>query len=125
MGWQLRGNERYYTRSRRVGGKVTRIYVGKGPVAELAAALDATRKAERKTCADSRQALLAEIAELEALTSDIVASVMILAESTLLAAGYYRHDRGPWIRRRLHGTAKRRIEHDVGDGGTRVAADQR
>src|SRR5262245_29559451 len=44
MGWD-RG--RYYSRSRRVNGRVVREYVGAGAVAELIAAKDAERRAER------------------------------------------------------------------------------
>jgi hypothetical protein len=47
MGWE-RG---YYYRSRKVGGRVVREHVGRGPVAELAAQLDDIRREERKAAA--------------------------------------------------------------------------
>jgi hypothetical protein len=41
MGWEVRPNgRRYYTRSRKVNGKVVRSYVGTGVVGQMAAAAD-------------------------------------------------------------------------------------
>src|SRR4051794_39320882 len=53
MGWE-RG--RYYTRSRKVNGRVVREYVGSGYVAELAAQLDGLDRDQRESEADARRA---------------------------------------------------------------------
>ena len=45
MAWVRRGRKLYYYRTRRVGGRVLREYLGSGPEAELAAALDSARRA--------------------------------------------------------------------------------
>jgi len=45
MGWDKDG--RYYTRSRREGGRVMREYVGRGPLAELEAAYDRSQRERR------------------------------------------------------------------------------
>jgi hypothetical protein len=37
MAWERRGNRRYFYRSVRVGGKVKKKYLGRGPLAEVAA----------------------------------------------------------------------------------------
>ena len=49
MAWEPRGrSHRYYTRSRRVDGKVQPIYFGRGPEAKLAAALDEHQQRDRQ-----------------------------------------------------------------------------
>jgi hypothetical protein len=103
MAWETRARGgRYYTRSRKVGGRVVREYVGRGLVGELAAREDAARRAARETAAEARRrdrltarALGDLVAGLDALADD-------LTSATLAAAGYHRHDRGAWRRRRGH-----------------------
>lgn len=57
MGWE-RG--RYYMRSRRVDGRVVRVYIGRGPAAEAAAGDDRARRERRATL---RRRLMDEQAE--------------------------------------------------------------
>ena len=103
MAWETRSRgTRYYTRSRRVGGRVVREYVGTRPRAALAAELDAEdrdqRRLERAALREERR----QLADLDAPTTRLSALVDALAAGALLRAGYRRHDRGDWRRRRDH-----------------------
>ncbi len=98
MGWDKDG--RYYTRSRRVNGRVVREYVGGGRVGELAARLDAL---ERQTRDNERAAFNAERDELDALDAPLAVLnelADLLARAALAAAGYAQHHRGEWRKRR-------------------------
>jgi hypothetical protein len=101
MGWEMRGsNGPYYTRSTRVNGRVVREYVGRGPGADLAARRDAERRAERRAETERWEA---ERARVEAADEAVVGwcnLAQALLGSALDAAGYHRHDRGQWRRRR-------------------------
>jgi hypothetical protein len=101
MAWETRARGgRYYTRSRKVGGRVVREYVGGGPAGDLAAAEDAAR---RERAAAERAALRAErerAAGPEALLAELDALAEGLARAALAAAGYRRHHRGEWRKRR-------------------------
>src|SRR3954453_3031151 len=92
-----------YSRSVREGGRVRRVFFGKGPVAQMAALLDDERRCQRQArarawraeqprweAAAARQRALDDLGEM-------------LARAALLAAGFYQHDRGAWRRRRMSG----------------------
>ena len=101
MAWETRERGgRYYTRSRKVDGRVVREYVGGGPVGELAATEDAARReraaVERATLAEER----ARTAGPAALLAELDAVAEGLARAALVAAGYRRHHRGEWRKRR-------------------------
>lgn len=97
MGWD-RG--RYYTRSRKVNGRVAREYVGCGRAAELAARLDELDRLARRLQALDINDRKAELAALEesARASDEAAA--LLARAALVAAGFHQHKRGEWRKRR-------------------------
>src|SRR5919199_515499 len=101
MGWEPRQRGGlYYTRSRRVGGRVTREYVGGGAMGVRAAELDAEERAERLARADELRAAETEWAELATMTTELDQPADGMASAALLLAGYHRHDRGAWRRKR-------------------------
>jgi hypothetical protein len=101
MGWEKR--ERggpYYTRSRKVGGRVVREYVGGGILGHLAALQDAQ---ERQWQEEEAAVWNEERDSLEALVTpveDLCEATEILYRAALLAAGFRRHQRGEWRRQR-------------------------
>lgn len=100
MGWETRNDRgRYYTRSRRVQGRVIREYVGCGIAGELAAAADAERRAEREA---ERATIKAERQRVQAINAELAALHQIVNQLTrgaLLAAGFERYKR-QWRHRR-------------------------
>ncbi len=100
MGWE-RG--RYYTRSRKVGGRVVREYVGAGRVAELVAQLDALQRQEREAKRAAWREVKAELDALEAGVVGLIRLTDLVAAAALRAAGFHQH-KGQW-RRKRHGNA--------------------
>jgi hypothetical protein len=101
MGWEKRARGGpYYTRSRKVGGRVVREYVGGGTLGHLAALQDAQerqrREEEAALCKEERERLEALVAPVEQLCE----ATEILYRATLLSAGFRRHQRGEWRRKR-------------------------
>lgn len=103
MGWETRTRgTRYYTRSRRVGGRVVREYVGAGPLAEMLAEEDAEDRAQRRHQRGGLDAERRRLSLLDAPAARLSDLADALAASALLLAGYRRHDRGDWRKRRDH-----------------------
>lgn len=93
MAWERRKRGSwYYTRSRRVGGRVVRDYLGCGLLGQLAAENDEEARQVRR---EEREGPLAVEAALATLSPALDA----LLVSTLEGAGYHRH-KGEWRRRR-------------------------
>jgi hypothetical protein len=100
MAWERR--ERgglYYTRSRRVEGRVAREYVGGGVVGELAARADAEERESREAQAAKSRAEVRRLEELAALVARLCEVAEVLARAHLIAGGWHRH-KGEWRRRR-------------------------
>ena len=104
MGWESRrGQGRYYTRSRKVNGRIIREYVGTGLVAELAAQQDAEARAQRLA---ERARLQHEVTRWGAAAAPLTELSHLLdglTAAALITAGYHQHHRGAW-RKRRHGT---------------------
>jgi hypothetical protein len=100
MAWEKRGTKRYYTRSVRREGRVVRQYFGNGPVAELAAATDAERRLSREIVARERRAEQGRYDAAFSPLQELCKVTDLLAAASLLLAGYHRHARGDWRRRR-------------------------
>ena len=103
MSWEQRARGgRYYTRSKREGGRVVREYVGTGPVAELAAAQDAELRDAHRQQLKERRAEREHFQAAEDRLVEFCALADALARGALLLAGYHQHDRGQWRRKREH-----------------------
>jgi hypothetical protein len=105
MAWEKR--ERggsYYTRSRKVNGRVVREYVGGGVLGELAAQIDAEERLRREVEAAAWREERERLEEFAGLVEELCDEVETIARATLLAAGYRRHKRGGWRRQRDRGT---------------------
>ena len=107
MSWETRGvYGPYYTRSRRVDGRVVREYVGAGPLADIIAQADeAEREAHRLQRRREREQMEQD-RELDETFSTYSAGVDELLRSALEAAGYHQHKRGEWRRAREQETAR-------------------
>jgi len=98
MAWENRG--RYYVRKVWRNGTCQSEYIGGGPLAPLAARLDAIEREERE---ERRRALRKEQSEQAALDGQIDelgGAVGDLVTAVLLATGYHTHKR-EW--RRIRG----------------------
>lgn len=101
MAWETRnGRGRYYTRSRKVGGRVVREYLGCGEVAELIAESDDLDREVREAARGERQRSAAVQRERDAVVALVCDAAQLWSRIALLTAGYQRHDRGEWRRRR-------------------------
>jgi hypothetical protein len=101
MAWESRKNGRsYYTRSVRINGRVTREYIGAGPVAEAIAGLDYHDRLARTDAQQKARADRVELDRMEALAVKYGAEVSTAVATALTEAGYHRHERGNWRRKR-------------------------
>jgi hypothetical protein len=101
MGWEKRDRGGlYYTRTRKVGGRVVREYVGGGILGHIAALQDAQERRQREGEAllwkEERERLEALVAPVE----DLCEATETLSRAVLMAAGFRRHQRGEWRRNR-------------------------
>jgi hypothetical protein len=96
MGWE-RG---YFYRVRKESGRVVREYVGRGPVAILAAKLDALEREKRQVQAHDLRHEKHALAVLEADLKALEQTTDLLARAALLAAGFHQYNRGEWRKRR-------------------------
>ena len=84
MGWETRGNGRYYYRKVRDGGRVRSEYVGAGMIADMLAEVDADsrhdaewRRQAWRAEVDAERHALATLAEVDAITRALTAAVLI------------------------------------------------
>ena len=97
MGWE---KGRYYTRSRKVDGRVVREYIGGGEVGSLVAQMDAIER-ERRNLERERWRLEQE--EMEAFDNSVAKvcrMAEVIAKAVMVAAGFHCH-RSEWRRRRV------------------------
>lgn len=94
MSIENRGGRKLYYRVRRRGGRLVKEYVASGEEAEKAARLDVEAAAAAR---DQR----AELRRVGVILDAVRVAIEVLVEQEMVAAGYHRHDRGPWRKRRV------------------------
>ncbi|MFO7904344.1 MAG: hypothetical protein R6U98_16900 [Pirellulaceae bacterium] len=97
MGWE---KGRYYTRSRKVNGRVVREYVGGGEVGAMAAHVDAINRERRYQERESWRLEQEEMDTIDASVDNVCQMADLIAQATMVAAGFHCH-RGEWRRRRV------------------------
>ena len=97
MGWD---QKRYYTRSRRVNGRVTREYVGTGEEAARAAQQDAVAREQRAAAREAERAQRQQDEAIDRLLDQMDEITDLLVAAAFTVAGYHRHKRGEWRKRR-------------------------
>ena len=93
----------YYYRSVRRNGRPRREYVGGGRVAVLVSQMDEIQRQRRQAEAAARRSERGGVEDLDRPLAELDELADLAAEAALLAAGYHRHKRGEWRRRREQG----------------------
>jgi hypothetical protein len=96
MAWEKHGDRTYFYRSVRCDGQVKKVYYGGGPAGQLAAQVEALRRAERQAEENIRRTARDQLDAAVALTRDLARWCEFLAAGTLLAAGFHRPNRHSW-----------------------------
>ena len=100
MGWERRTRGGlYYTRSRKVRGRVVREYIGGGLLGAVAALSDAERRSQLKAQAQAWRAERAYLEAADAALHVLSDTSEAMSRGSLILAGYYRHHRGEWRKR--------------------------
>jgi hypothetical protein len=89
MGWQGRDSRRYFYLARRRNGRQENVYLGKGLVAELAAAKLEEDNSRRDQVRNEIRAARDELRALDSLIATVDRGVARLLEATLMGQGYY------------------------------------
>jgi hypothetical protein len=118
MGWE---KGRYYTRSKKVNGRVVREYLGAGRVAALAARLDAQEREEKEMKRAELKALRAELDALDAPLNELHRQTELLTRVALILAGFHQHHRGEWRKRRGNRQPAELGHSDRSEGDPEVA----
>jgi hypothetical protein len=96
MAWEQgpRGKP-FYTRTRRIGGKRVREYLGSGPAAQAAAAADALKRAERRARIEGCHKEQVRLRAVDGLVLQLFELAGLIADAALVTRGYYKHG-GEW-----------------------------
>jgi hypothetical protein len=100
MGWKIINGRSYYYRTVREGGQIRSEYVGASGTASLIAQLDAIDREAKEAERHERKLERAQAETEDRELADWCESIETLARAALVAAGYHRHHRGEWRKRR-------------------------
>ncbi len=101
MGWERRGSggQLYFYVKKRIGGRVTSLYVGSGLLAELSAAEIVRNREVRERQREVMRSLREEHADQDQAVRELDHLTKALVRAVLLAQGFHEH-KGQWRRRK-------------------------
>ncbi len=99
MALEQRNGRSYYYRHERDGEKVRKVYVGAGPIAELASEADRIKREAVEAQRSKQQRDLERLDALVAPVLELDYAARVLTHAALVASGYHRH-KGEWRRAR-------------------------
>src|SRR6185295_2341367 len=99
MGWEQRGNNRYYYRKEREGSRVKSTYVGRGEIAHMIAKFESSSGEVEELLQVKKSIEAHQAAMIEAALDRAVELVQLFTEASLLTAGFHTHRR-QWRRKR-------------------------
>ena len=99
MGWEQRGNNRYFYRKEREGSQVKSVYVGRGEIAHMVAQIQSTSPLLEKYARTMKSPEVIKAEKAEAALEQASDLIELITEASLLAAGFHTHHR-QWRRKR-------------------------
>lgn len=98
MGWESRGNGRYYYRKRREGRRVVSEYVS-DRVAPLIEMMDVEERSERERLRQTARIQREQFRVASQAVDEVSRWVRLMTEQTLIENGFHRH-KGQWRKQR-------------------------
>lgn len=101
MAWENRRRQRYFYRSRRVGSRVLKEYLGRGAAAAAVAAEIGEGRSERLREQRAQAEFVDRIGAADGLFQQFDRLTSALVAAAMMLAGFRQHNRHEW--RRTHG----------------------
>jgi hypothetical protein len=101
MSLVVRNGRKYFYRSVRRGGRVTSEYLARGELAEIFALIELDRRGQREEQQALRRAWRDLYEADDRREAEHSARLAGIARAALWVAGFHRHDRGGWRKRRM------------------------
>ena len=99
MGWEQRGNNRYFYRKERDGSRVKSVYVGRGEIAHMVAQLQSSSPLIEKFARTMKSPQQVQQEKAEAALEQASDLIELITQASLLSAGFHTHHR-QWRRKR-------------------------
>jgi len=99
MGWEQRGNNRYYYKKEREGSRVKSVYVGRGEIAQMISEIQSSSPLLEKLARTTKSPDGVISAKADATLKQVLDLVELITQAALLTAGFHAHKR-QWRRKR-------------------------
>ncbi|MCA1607125.1 MAG: hypothetical protein LC775_17020 [Acidobacteria bacterium] len=99
MGWEQRGNNRYYYRKEGEGPRVKSVYVGRGEIAQIVAQIQSSSAVLEKLFPLTRASRKDGMEKADAALKQASDLIDLITRSALIAAGFHTHKR-QWRKKR-------------------------